>query len=211
MSTRTGSSDSNDAATAAASASSASSAESVPPSTAVTSTASSASALAGGSAAAPKYSKRKKFEYQGRTIYEWEQDIENVDIWITPPPGVTAKMIDCNIAPDHLKLGINGNPPFIDEDFYDTVVVSESFWMIEDGELHINLQKSTLAETWPCVLKGHAALNQVEREQEQQKIMLERFQREHPGFDFSGASFSGQVPDPKSFMGGIDTSKIKGR
>ena len=33
--------------------------------------------------------------------------------------------------------------------------------------------------------------------------MLERFQEENPGFDFSGASFNGQVPDPKNFMGGV--------
>ena len=33
--------------------------------------------------------------------------------------------------------------------------------------------------------------------------MRERFQEEHPGFDFSGAEFNGQVPDPSKFMGGI--------
>jgi hypothetical protein len=26
------------------------------------------------------------------------------------------------------------------------------------------------------------------------KMMLERFQEEHPGFDFSGADFNGNVP-----------------
>ncbi|KAJ1433812.1 hypothetical protein B484DRAFT_394350 [Ochromonadaceae sp. CCMP2298] len=32
--------------------------------------------------------------------------------------------------------------------------------------------------------------------------MLERFQEEHPSFDFSGADFNGQVPDARDFMGG---------
>jgi hypothetical protein len=33
--------------------------------------------------------------------------------------------------------------------------------------------------------------------------MLERFQAENPGFDFSDASFNGQtVPDASTFMGG---------
>ena len=31
------------------------------------------------------------------------------------------------------------------------------------------------------------------------KLMLERFQEEHPGFDFSGASFSGQAPSAPRF------------
>jgi hypothetical protein len=30
--------------------------------------------------------------------------------------------------------------------------------------------------------------------------MLERFQEENPGFDFSQAQFSGNAPDPKTFM-----------
>ena len=57
--------------------------------------------------------KRLKYEYQGRTIYEWEQSLEDVHMYIQPPPGVTAKMIDCKILPSRLTLGIKGNPPFI--------------------------------------------------------------------------------------------------
>jgi hypothetical protein len=92
-----------------------------------------AAAATGGGAAVPagaKYIKRKLFQHQGRTIYEWEQDIEAVEMWIKPPPGVTAKIIDCTITENHLKLGIKGNPPFINEDFHATVVVDESFWMM---------------------------------------------------------------------------------
>ena len=38
-------------------------------------------------------------------------------MYITPPPGVKAKDIDCKITTTHLKLGIKGNPPFIDVSF----------------------------------------------------------------------------------------------
>jgi len=34
-------------------------------------------------------------------------------------------------------------------------------------------------------------------------ILLERFQQENPGFDFSGADVNGMVPDPDKFMGGV--------
>jgi hypothetical protein len=37
----------------------------------------------------------------------------------------------------------------------------------------------------------------------QRTMMLERFQEENPGFDFRDATFNGQVPDPRTFMGGV--------
>jgi len=37
----------------------------------------------------------------------------------------------------------------------------------------------------------------------QKKLLLERFQEEHGGFDFSDAQINGNVPDPRTFMGGI--------
>ena len=56
---------------------------------------------------------RLAFQYKGRTVYEWEQNLEEVHVYITPPPGVRAKMLDIGISPTHLKIGIKGNPPFI--------------------------------------------------------------------------------------------------
>jgi hypothetical protein len=40
------------------------------------------------------------------------------------------------------------------------------------------------------------------------QIMLERFGRENPGFDFSNAEFNGAAPDPTSFMGGVDHNAL---
>ncbi|CAM9496300.1 unnamed protein product, partial [Phaeothamnion confervicola] len=57
---------------------------------------------------------RIKFEYEGRTVYEWEQSLEEVNIYITPPPGITAGMIDCKIEHRHIRLGLKGAPPFLD-------------------------------------------------------------------------------------------------
>jgi len=91
--------------------------------------------------------------------------------------------------------------------------------MLTDGELNINLQKMQMGETWDCALKGRAEakIDDFTKEEVRKKMMLERFQYEvrltnfiphtdpskHPGFDFSGADFNGNVPDAKDFMGGI--------
>jgi hypothetical protein len=59
------------------------------------------------------------------------------------------------------------------------------------------------AETWVSVFKGHDKANILQKEEMQKKMLLERFQEEHGGFDFSDAVINGNVPDPRSFMGGI--------
>ena len=46
-------------------------------------------------------------------------------------------------------------------------------------------------------------MNVLEKEELQKKLLLERFQEEHGGFDFSDAQINGNVPDPRTFMGGI--------
>lgn len=47
----------------------------------------------------------------------------------------------------------------------------------EDGELHISLTKLEQGNPWPSVIKGHE-VDPVTQQQEQQRLMLERFQRE---------------------------------
>eukprot|EP01132_Coremiostelium_polycephalum_P001987 gene1987-2445_t len=147
---------------------------------------------------------RRKFIYNNVTVYEWEQSIDEVNIYVTPPNGVTAKMVSCTITPTRLTLGLKGNPPFINEEFYSKIKENDSFWTFEDGVIHITLTKMSKAETWFAALKGHLNQNDSNiNEDDKKKIMLERFQEEHPGFDFSSAEFSGQSPDPRTFMGGL--------
>jgi hypothetical protein len=67
-----------------------------------------------GGAAAGSLPKRLAFKHDGRTIYEWEQGYEEVNVFIAPPPGVTAKLVDCKISVGHVRLGVKGNPPYLD-------------------------------------------------------------------------------------------------
>ena len=61
----------------------------------------------------------------------------------------------------------------------DGVHVEEMIWHL--GEIEINLQKMKKASTWECAIKGHGELNEFDRQKEQKKMTLERFQEEHPG------------------------------
>ena len=84
----------------------------------------------------------------------------------------------------------------------------ESMWTLADNELNINLQKMNKAEVWDCALKGRGGehLDLMSKEEAKKKILLERFQEEHPGFDFSNAEFNGAVPDARTFLGGVSRS-----
>lgn len=65
------------------------------------------------------------------------------------------------------------------------------------------LAKARKAETWPSVFRRHAPMDALATTEDQKRMLLERFQQENPGFDFSGAEINGNVPDPRTFMGGV--------
>jgi len=95
------------------------------------------------------------------------------------------------------------------EEFSKEVDSSESLWTVEDEEVHVVLQKAFKGDTWSSVFVGHGELDTLTKQEVQKKLLLERFQEEvvapeqHPGFDFSGATMNGNVPDPRKFMGGV--------
>ena len=147
--------------------------------------------------------KRLVYEHAGRKIYEWDQSLQDINMYVETPPGVRAKHLDVKITPSQLTIGLKGNPPFINEPFHYIIDASESTWTLEDGILHLSLTKGSKGQTWECLLKGHTPNDPYTQSEVQKSLMLERFQAENPGFDFSGATFNGSVPDPKNFMGGM--------
>lgn len=134
---------------------------------------------------------RLRFEYEGRTIYEWEQSLTEVNIFIELPPQVTKKMLDITITPNHLRVGIKGQSPYLDEETGGSVIVGESMWLIDEGEVNINLQKMNKAEAWDCALRGRAGstLDSYTKEEVKKKILLERFQEEVSDGDLLSSLF----------------------
>jgi CS domain len=58
-------------------------------------------------------SDRHKFISENRTIYEWDQTISEVNIYVGLPAGLRAKDLAIEISSRHLNLGIKGNPPYL--------------------------------------------------------------------------------------------------
>ncbi|XP_051216717.1 uncharacterized protein [Lolium perenne] len=149
--------------------------------------------------------KRHAFVHNGQKVFEWDQTLEEVNMYIELPKNVPTKLISCVIKAGHVEVGIRGNPPYLNHDLMLPVKTDSSFWTIEDGELHITLQKREKGKTWASPIQGQGSLDPYAADEEQKRLMLQRFQEENPGFDFSQAQFSGTCPDPRTFMGGIHT------
>jgi len=146
---------------------------------------------------------RYRFLHHGRCVYEWEQSLSEVILYIPAPPN--GQKIACKIEPNRLRVGlVNFEPPFLEQETGGTVDVNESTWCIESQVVTIYLQKANKAVLWDCVLKGTTArMNPIQVEAVRKQLLLERYGDEHPGFNFEGASFNGSVPDARTYMGGV--------
>ncbi|ETO32580.1 CS domain protein [Reticulomyxa filosa] len=156
--------------------------------------------------------KRKRFIHDGKVIYEWEQSLEDVLIYIQLPKDVNSKQLKIEIKSDSISVGLkNVAKPYLKEELASTINKADSVWSVSDGQLEINLSKQTIGETWSCVFKRHAEqqLNVTEAENTKKQMLLERFQRENPHMDFSQAQFNGTAPDPTTFLDGIDKEKLQ--
>jgi hypothetical protein len=72
---------------------------------------------------------RKAFKYEGRVIYEWEQSLDEVFVYIKTPeclleknlneikknlqPGQKAPKLSVVFKTDHLSVGLEGTNPYI--------------------------------------------------------------------------------------------------
>ncbi|QDZ19392.1 CS domain-containing protein [Chloropicon primus] len=153
----------------------------------------------------------------GHGGYEWSQNVEEVNVVVRCSTGLNAKRnVKCVIRPNRVKLEATSCSRVDKEEFetlFDHELVGqvkpdESFWTLDSksGLISLTLQKFKEGESWSGVFQGHEAISVQDRESEQKRLLLERFQLEHPGFDFSGAEVNGVVPDASTFMGGINKS-----
>ena len=67
--------------------------------------------------------------------------------------------------------------------------------------VEIALQKQVEHTSWDSVVEGGPKLDAATKDSLDKKMLLEKFQGEHPGFDFSGAEFSGQLPENAAAFG----------
>lgn len=70
----------------------------------------------------------------------------------------------------------------------------------DSREIHISLVKALPSTVWSSVFVGHERGDETAIEADRKQLLLERFQEDHPGFDFRDAEITGNVPDPATFL-----------
>uniref|UniRef100_A0A7S2YNX7 CS domain-containing protein n=1 Tax=Entomoneis paludosa TaxID=265537 RepID=A0A7S2YNX7_9STRA len=169
----------------------------------------------GGFVRHPQHEARFILQHEGRFIYEWEQSLNEVTLYIPTPQRIEERALEardfvCDILPQTLRVGLQrhaGNY-FLNQATGGLIDCAASTWTWEAGVLTIELQKANKGVVWETACRGGGSappvsLDPMQLEQERQRLLLERWQEENPGMDFRGATFNGSVPDPRTYMGGI--------
>jgi len=95
--------------------------------------------------------------------YRWVQTLEEVTIYVPVPSTATGKTVVCDIAAEHLKIGVKGSDLILDAPLHKRVDTEECYWTmstVADGKLvEILLQKSNKMEWWNAICEGEEEIN----------------------------------------------------
>ncbi|GIX64116.1 CS domain protein, putative [Babesia caballi] len=131
--------------------------------------------------------------------YRWEQNFEGVSVYVDLPAGLRKADIHVDFSPRRLSIQL-ATTVELKGALCQTIDTAESTWLIDEGRLEVQLTKAIKGEVWTYVFEGDTPLSALGAENDKKRLLLERFQNEHPGFDFSGADVNGTVPEPRTFM-----------
>ena len=56
---------------------------------------------------------RHKYHHQGQLVYEWDQTLADISLYVQVPQGVKAKDLQVDIKADSVAFGLRGSPPFL--------------------------------------------------------------------------------------------------
>lgn len=147
--------------------------------------------------------------------FTWEQSLDEVDVRIPQPSSalLTRRSVPhfaVSASVLHMRVVMApGVTAVFDLPLARRADGSECFWTTDDDgrTLHLVLAKAVTGEPWPAVFassrdSSSSECDEGDVEGARREMLLQRFQAEHPGFDFTDAQVSGSAPaDPVGFMG----------
>lgn len=103
--------------------------------------------------------------------YTWTQTLSEVSVILPLPPGTKTKTLEVDIRNTRFRVAIKGQAgPLVEGEFHKRVIVDDSLWTLEDGDLVVTLQKDNKMEWWKCVLVGDPEINTQKVQPENSKL-----------------------------------------
>ncbi|XP_044309941.1 nudC domain-containing protein 2 [Varanus komodoensis] len=136
----------------------------------------------------------------------WYQSLEEVFVEVNVPAGTRAREVECSMKSRHLSLAVAGKK-VLEGKLFDSTIADEATWTLEDQKLIrivLTKTKRDARNCWTSLLENEYVADLWIQDQMQKKLTLERFHKENPGFDFTGADISGNYS-----KGGPDFSSLE--
>lgn len=75
----------------------------------------------------------------GQKVFEWDQTLDEVNMYINLPPNVHAKQFYCKVQSKHVEVGIKGNPPYLNVCFSFPFAFDSCFvkWVCVGSLMHL--------------------------------------------------------------------------
>jgi len=102
--------------------------------------------------------------------YVWTQTLSEINLLSPLPPNTRGRDMIVSIQKKSLKISLKNQEPIVNAKLSHTIIMDDSFWTIEDGNLSIILQKSNQMEWWDCVCVGDPKINTKKVEPENSKL-----------------------------------------
>ncbi|KAF3528886.1 hypothetical protein DY000_02038671 [Brassica cretica] len=103
--------------------------------------------------------------------YSWTQNLQEVTVTIPVPSGTKSRSVTCEIKKNRLKVGLKGQEPIVDGEFFNAVKPDDCFWNIEDQKVvSVLLTKQDQMQWWKCCVKGEPEIDTQKVEPESSKL-----------------------------------------
>uniref|UniRef100_A0A452FQP8 CS domain-containing protein n=1 Tax=Capra hircus TaxID=9925 RepID=A0A452FQP8_CAPHI len=115
---------------------------------------------------------------------QWYQTLEEVFTEVQIPSGTCTQDSQCSLQSKHVALAMGGHK----------ILKVGGTWTLEDRKMIcivLTKMRRDAANCWTSLLEYEYAAHPWVQDQMQRKFTLGRFQKENPGFYFSGAEISG--------------------
>lgn len=102
--------------------------------------------------------------------YTWTQTLSDLMVFIKLPPGTKSKMLDITFTNSKYKVAIKGQNVLVEGEWHKRIIVDDTFWTLEDGDLVFNIQKDDKMNWWKCVTVGDPEINTQKVQPENSKL-----------------------------------------